>query len=204
MNLITEKERRLAHTKYMREYRRRNSDRINASRRSCSPERKSELAAIQRQKRRDNPGVFKERARRSREKNGEKLRLKCREYHRRNKVRLSEYRKKWNKENRDLVRARKVNKIYGVSSDEYQKLVMSQNNLCAICKSQEIQRDKRTGLIRRLAVDHDHETGEVRGLLCARCNAGIGQFRDDRNVLRSAIEYLEFYENRIIKFPKLA
>ena len=46
---------------------------------------------------------------------------------------------------------------------------------------------------RRLAVDHDHVTGEVRGLLCMRCNIGIGQFQESPELLQAAIDYLNYF-----------
>ena len=62
-------------------------------------------------------------------------------------------------------------------------LARSQGNCCAICGA------KPKG--RRLAVDHDHKTGKVRGLLCMFCNTGLGKFRDDPKLLKKAIGYLE-------------
>jgi len=75
-------------------------------------------------------------------------------------------------------------KKYGVNKDQYEKLLISQKNSCAICKS-EFQGSPH--------IDHSHETGEVRGLLCFACNSGIGQFYDDTNLLKNAINYLESF-----------
>lgn len=75
----------------------------------------------------------------------------------------------------DIVRRHK----YGLEPADYEALLTQQNGLCAIC-----------GALERLVVDHDHETGTVRGLLCAPCNKGIGHLRDDPNVLASALAYL--------------
>lgn len=73
---------------------------------------------------------------------------------------------------------------YGLSLTDYDLLVEAQNGLCGIC-----------GLARtegqpRLAVDHDHESGYIRGLLCMACNTGIGKFKDDVRLLQKAIEWL--------------
>lgn len=66
---------------------------------------------------------------------------------------------------------------------------LSPDNRCAICgDSETYQRD---GKLRRLAVDHDHSTGVVRGVLCTRCNSGLGMFRDKPALLRAAALYLE-------------
>lgn len=68
---------------------------------------------------------------------------------------------------------------------EYLEMFNKQNGQCAIC---EIGQDKS---IKAFAVDHDHITGKVRGLLCSKCNLTIGNANDDINILKSAIKYLE-------------
>lgn len=72
---------------------------------------------------------------------------------------------------------------YGLTAQAYDALLHSQRGLCAIC-------NEAPSGARRLAVDHDHETGEVRGLLCMSCNTGIGLFRDRSDLLLSATRYL--------------
>lgn len=78
-----------------------------------------------------------------------------------------------------------IKRKYGISLEEYDELLARQDGGCAICGSRD------HALEYQLAVDHDHETGRVRGLLCHRCNLGIGQFGDDLDLLRKAIKYLE-------------
>lgn len=75
-------------------------------------------------------------------------------------------------------------RLYGLTPFQYRKLLRNQNGVCAICK--EINDDGRS-----LAVDHDHYTGKVRGLLCTRCNLGLGFFKDEIRLLAEAIVYLE-------------
>lgn len=69
----------------------------------------------------------------------------------------------------------------------------AQNDLCAICGRPE--RSMLKGKVRRLAVDHDHKSSKVRGLLCADCNRALGLFQDDPDRLRMAAEYLEVNGN---------
>lgn len=78
-----------------------------------------------------------------------------------------------------------MKKTYGITAEEYDALYRWQGGRCAICR-------RATGAARRLAVDHNHETGEVRGLLCKPCNRyGLGMFaRDNPEVLDRAAEYL--------------
>jgi recombination endonuclease VII len=70
----------------------------------------------------------------------------------------------------------------------YSKLLEYQNGVCAICK--EAPNGK------KLALDHDHTTGEIRGLLCSSCNWGIGWLKDNTQTLKLAIQYLENPPNR--------
>ncbi len=62
---------------------------------------------------------------------------------------------------------------YGIGADEYDRLLEAQGGTCALCDKPETARHRET--VFSLAVDHDHATGEVRGLLCARCNRVLGQ-----------------------------
>lgn len=74
-------------------------------------------------------------------------------------------------------------KQWGLSIDDYERLVKAQGGGCAICK-------KPCSSGRKLAVDHDHKTGRIRGLLCSNCNLGLGKFFDNKELLRKAISYL--------------
>ena len=78
---------------------------------------------------------------------------------------------------------------YGLSLEAYEKMLTNQNGLCAICKRPETATVN--GKIYHLAVDHNHETGKNRGLLCAACNIGIGKLKDDILIMESAIQYLQ-------------
>lgn len=70
---------------------------------------------------------------------------------------------------------------YGITRDQYEALLDEQNGRCKICGG---------NFGYDLRVDHNHGTGEVRGLLCANCNSGIGYLKDDPEIMKSAIQYL--------------
>lgn len=74
--------------------------------------------------------------------------------------------------------------------DNYDRLRLEQNDLCAICRSPETGKNK-GGVLRRLSVDHDHATGAIRALLCSHCNRMLGHARESIEVLESAIGYLK-------------
>lgn len=127
----------------------------------------------------------------------EKYRRRARERYRRQRSVILEQVKAYQERNRDDVNERKrsryrsqepqarresaLRRLYGMSVAD--RLVMSteQDDRCAIC---------RRIPAKPLEVDHDHKTGVIRGLLCDRCNKGIGQFGDDPKILEAAIAYL--------------
>ena len=78
----------------------------------------------------------------------------------------------------------------GVDAARYQEMLAEQNGLCAICARPEKHTDPYTGRTKRLAIDHCHGSGKVRGLLCGSCNTALGLFEDDPGLLDRAKEYL--------------
>lgn len=130
----------------------------------------------------------RERARAYRENNRARLadyrqsneyREKRRAYNERNAERIAEYRRK----NRAKKHAYDVCRRFGLLAGEYEKLKSYQGGKCAICQ-------RATGRTKRLAVDHDHKTRQVRGLLCSTCNHMLGHGRDNASMFLRAIEYL--------------
>ena len=79
---------------------------------------------------------------------------------------------------------RSVQKTYGLEAGDYDRLYAEQGGLCAICR-------RARGISRRLAVDHNHVTGRVRGLLCSPCNQFIGYIRDEKAAFKRGYDYLE-------------
>ena len=78
----------------------------------------------------------------------------------------------------------RVRHVYGITLEKYHQMLADQNYKCAICG----QEDEVEG--RKLAIDHCHTTGKVRGLLCGKCNRGLGLFYDNSKLLQNAILYL--------------
>ena len=92
-------------------------------------------------------------------------------------------------EHPDYARAARLKSEYGITIEDYDAMASGQGNVCASCGQPETRMLK--GKIVRLCIDHCHETGKIRGLLCGACNLGLGQFGDDPDKLRAILAYLE-------------
>ena len=92
--------------------------------------------------------------------------------------------KKYYQQHKNSLRDRDLQKKYNISLNEYNTLLQNQNCVCAICKINKCSSGK------AFAVDHSHETGKVRGLLCKNCNLGLGIFKDNPLTLQKASSYL--------------
>ncbi len=82
--------------------------------------------------------------------------------------------------------------LYGLTQDDFNKMLENQKGVCAICVLPETAIDKYGNLL-VLSVDHCHKTGKVRGLLCSRCNHLLGNAKDEVTILLRAVEYLNGY-----------
>lgn len=85
--------------------------------------------------------------------------------------------------------------LYGLTLGEHEHMLVSQGSVCKVCGHPESRRHRDGGSV-ALHVDHDHETGIVRGLLCHKCNVGLGSFNDDPELLRKAADYIEQHRRR--------
>ncbi len=93
------------------------------------------------------------------------------------------------------IRKYKLKSQYGLTVEDYDKMLEKQNGVCAICKQEETYityRSRKSGrmTLSRLCIDHNHNTGQIRGLLCRRCNHGLGSFEDSVELFKNAIAYL--------------
>lgn len=84
----------------------------------------------------------------------------------------------------DARKESSLKRHYNISLGEFEVMLANQSGVCAICGREP------DGFQRAFAVDHDHITGRVRGILCPDCNRGLGGFQDDPELLRKAAEYL--------------
>lgn len=119
------------------------------------------------------------------------------------KVRQKKYNRKWYYENRECVIQRVkdcnnsfsenyrhnilLNNNYGITRNDYDEILERQKGVCAICGSNTSGSER----YKNFCVDHNHVTGEIRGLLCQKCNIGLGNFKDSIELLEEAIKYLK-------------
>ena len=95
-----------------------------------------------------------------------------------------DYQRTWRENNQDIVMGHRVRIRYGITLDEYYK-AMKSSHCCEIC-----------GLEENLCYDHDHITGDFRGILCITCNTALGKLGDTLEGVNRAYMYLKNYKNK--------
>lgn len=123
-----------------------------------------------------------------RDNNKEKMSEWYKQYRGKNRDAVRDRQKKWN--NKNIIRRKLTNlnghykRTYGLSYEEVINLISLQNGLCKIC-GDKLDANKQT------CVDHNHKTGKVRGILCRKCNVGIGAFQENKSIMLKASHYIE-------------
>ena len=98
----------------------------------------------------------------------------------------------YERNSKEYKRDRFLEKRYGINLEQYNSILKEQGNCCAICKKSKDEFDK------SLCVDHCHQTGQIRGILCLKCNKALGHFKDNIDNLKFALEYIKFYEETVL------
>lgn len=118
--------------------------------------------------------------------------------------RSRENRRKYDRQHRalkpEIYRAQDLKRDFGITIAEYTEILLAQNGVCAICEKPETA--TRNGKLKALAVDHDHESGGIRSLLCVECNTGLGKFKDSPSLLRRAADYIEKHAGNVVPIRK--
>lgn len=115
-----------------------------------------------------------------------------RKYDKHDPASKSAYDKEYKVLRADHIRSHRLKTEFGIDLEEYQRLFLTQNGVCDICAKPETE--MRSNKVKWMAVDHNHTTGAVRGLLCTACNKMIGLAGDSKDTLAKAIKYLEKHE----------
>ena len=138
-------------------------------------------AREQREWRVKNPQKASEYNKKYKKKHPEKVKEGYKKYRKNNNVKIKEYRDK--DINKDYQKEYQIKK-YNITLEEYNTMLEEQDYKCAICGKEKSENGK------SFAVDHNHKTGETRGLLCNNCNVGIGFFKDSAEITAKATAYL--------------
>lgn len=120
----------------------------------------------------------------NREKQNEQRKWRKRKNRQADKIKRESEDFKRKKKNKDLIRN------FGINIEQYELMLDQQDGKCAICNSHSCKSG------RKFAVDHNHETGQVRALLCQNCNTALGHFQDSQELLLTAISYLQTHNNQ--------
>ena len=164
-----------------------------------SPEQLEKARKRSKLRRLKNPDAVRLEAKEWRLKNPEKVRASNRRTRLKNKDAIQARQKEWVNKNPEKRRAaylkyyerekanirdRQIRRLFGITLEEYNERLIAQNNTCALCGGGPDAKGK------MFAIDHDHKTGKIRGLLCRGCNVGMGNLKDDPELLEKAARYI--------------
>lgn len=184
---------------YQKEWREKNKERLSAQAKEYYAKNKQRWfdrtqatgyrerkAANARRFRQNNPAKVKAAKHRYYEDNKAHVNKKAAEWRRLNPEKRKAIAIAWNRRHPDQRKHYQLVCLYGISLDEYRSLLSEQGGKCALCRRAK----------RRLCVDHCHDTGVVRGLLCVPCNGALGKLGDTSESLARAVAYLAAAERR--------
>ncbi|SRR6266496_90958 len=117
-----------------------------------------------------------------------------RKYYKKNRLKIRKKHRKYRELYRSKTQAYRLKKNFGMTLEDYNIMLESQNGLCAICYKPETKVFH--GRITALVVDHCHETGKIRKLLCYRCNVSLGLLDDNPDRMRAMARYVESFQKR--------
>jgi hypothetical protein len=122
---------------------------------------------------------------RSRHKNS--IKVYDQSYHKLNKEHCYKYKNEWRSRNKHKTKNEKLKSRFGITIENFNRILDQQKNKCGICGSTFVDKKNDPS---QPCVDHNHLTLKVRGILCRKCNGGLGGFNDDKKTLEAAFQYL--------------
>ncbi len=122
--------------------------------------------------------------------NRERVNAQVREDKKNNPEKYSAWDKAYRERNGDRLIELAAATRRGISIEEYHAMIEKQENKCAICKQEEKRKSSRSDEVTRLCIDHDHDTGVVRELLCHDCNTALGKMKDSPELMLAGADYL--------------
>lgn len=122
--------------------------------------------------------------------------IRRRKYYKENRQYKIAMAKKYREQNREKILHGKRKQTYGISAEQYNKMLKEHNYVCAVCKKPEmskINKGQNPDAKNSLSVDHNHKTGQIRGLLCGKCNRALGYLQENVETMLSLISYINKY-----------
>lgn len=200
---------------YQRKYRKNNREKLLEAGRNWYKDNKEKATQKLKEWRKNNADKVKEQHERYYKKNREKIIRRTMRYAQNNREKVNENNRKWNARNPEKIKEKNKKwvlshpeevsqnkrkwatknpdrirnstiKKYNITIETYNEIFSLQNGVCAICGSDNNGNS--------LFVDHCHKTNKTRGLLCRKCNSGIGMLKDDIHLLENAVAYLRKHE----------
>lgn len=132
-----------------------------------------------------NPEKSKEIKKRYRDTHKVKIASYNRVHNKKTRTQRYSYRSQWRRNNPEKEKAGKLRNRFGLSLQQFKDMLEDQGNKCGVCGI-----DLSNGGMNHPCVDHDHKTGMVRGILCRRCNSGIGSLKDEPKLLNRAVKWI--------------
>lgn len=133
----------------------------------------------------ENPEKFQSYARDQHQKHNEKKRAASAKYRAENRDKIRAKQKLWRDANKDTLRRNNLKRI-GFTPELFDEMMRQQGGLCAVCSVDLAQLPSK-----RVHADHCHTTNQARGILCHHCNSALGLLREDPQLFKRAVEYLE-------------
>jgi Recombination endonuclease VII len=157
------------------------------------------INVTRRKHRENNRELLNQKSREYRKNNIERIRARDRQWkakdYKERKYIYVERAKRFYKNNPEKTKNRRLITKYGITIEQYNEMLIKQNNLCFICRKPESAFHKNSNKVKDLCVDHCHKTGKARALLCANCNCLIGYSNESIEILQEAINYLKGFED---------
>ena len=131
----------------------------------------------------------------TREEKLERNRIRSKIWRENNRQKSRDAQKRYRANNKDKVADYKLKSRYGISLEQYNIMLATQDKKCAICGKAEDTVHNTSGKLVKLSVDHNHKTGAVRALLCQDCNIAIGYFGEDAERMMNGAKYIQQWNN---------
>lgn len=171
-----------------------NREKHNASAGRARKEDRSKANEWARKDRESDPEKYRNWSREYKKQNREYINAQQRERRKMNIISYKQKESEYRNKNRQSIRENHSARKYGMTIEQYKEFIINHNNLCSICFKEETRKTRDGETTSTLCVDHCHDTGRVRGLVCHNCNNGLGRFFDSIELLQSAIDYLKKHQ----------